>query len=221
MRSLAVETSDRRESLRRRDPGRCGIVAVGRRTGGRNGRVGWHSGGRRLTPPRRKGVTTTKGVSSMQFLKTTAAVLGALVLGSVSTASAATPTKLYWTEEHAEAIALAQVRVRDCLLIQDGVCRNGSDGRPHHWTFHLNGIACTGADEKGDTFTFSRFKCRFTTGYAEVAADRRSAVPRLGREVALEVVATAATFMRRGFQRPRVRRLRRPTTQATSIGSCS
>jgi hypothetical protein len=92
----------------------------------------------------------------------TLAVLALALVAAVmvATASAATPKKFYWSEEKAESLAAAKVRIPYCKVFPaDSKCPGYTYG-----FYGLNEVLCTGADEKGETFTYARFRCRFLAG---------------------------------------------------------
>lgn len=100
----------------------------------------------------------------------TAFLVLAVALIAAASASAVTK-KWYWSEEKAEARASAAVRIPHCLTSpEDPRCAAGiyrPDGRPRVGWWWLTEVTCTGADERADTFTYARFKCRFYAGVTD------------------------------------------------------
>ena len=98
----------------------------------------------------------------MRFGVMCVAVLAALVAISVATAK-----PWYWSEEKAEAMAATKVHINYCLVFDptnsDPKCADPVT-RKHQGFYGLNEVTCTGADERGDTFTYARFKCQFVAG---------------------------------------------------------
>lgn len=97
------------------------------------------------------------------------AVVAALAIAIPSEAAKPKPKKWYWSEEKAETLAASKIRIRFCLVFTDFPgCENGGyaqDGTLLKKGFYgLNEILCVGSDEKGETFTFARFRCRFVAG---------------------------------------------------------
>jgi len=105
-----------------------------------------------------------------QFILALAAASAAATLLGVASSSAATP-KWYWSEEKAEALAATKVRIPYCFIFTtDAACQNGAyneRGLPRIGSYPLTEVVCTGSDEKGETFTFARFRCRFTAGLTD------------------------------------------------------
>lgn len=95
------------------------------------------------------------------------AILALALMVSAAPALAASP-KWYWSEEKAEALAAQKVRIPYCAVFgSDSRCAGGwyrPDGRPKLGFYGLTDVTCTGADERGETFTFARFRCRFLAG---------------------------------------------------------
>lgn len=102
-------------------------------------------------------------------VKRTLALFALVALSAAVTSTAATPRKFYWPEEKAERLAAAKVRIPYCAVFgyQDTKCAGSwyrPDGRPKLGFYGLNDVTCTGADERGETFAFARFRCRFVAG---------------------------------------------------------
>ena len=94
-------------------------------------------------------------------------VLCMVVLFSATAASAAPPKKWYWSEEQADAAVLTRIKIPACyLMMDDRRCANGvyrSDGRPYVGSTPIIEAECRGSDERGSSFTYARFMCRFVT----------------------------------------------------------
>jgi hypothetical protein len=65
--------------------------------------------------------------------------------------------KFYWSEDQANAIVVAKVRLPDCVVIPSDTDCAGRTG------FALSSADCQGYDELGTSFTFNRFECRVLT----------------------------------------------------------
>lgn len=102
--------------------------------------------------------------SKLARMQAVMVVVSLFVCAPVAMASdQATPKRWYWTEEKAEAVAAAKIRIRYCLVFTtDARCVSDPSGK--HGFYGVNEISCVGADEKGESFTFSRFRCRFVAG---------------------------------------------------------
>lgn len=87
-----------------------------------------------------------------------------VLLATLAGTAGATPKKWYWTEAHAEAVAMKKVRVSLCLINPaEPICSDPA--RPHKGSLAPTTIQCQGRDERGATFTYSRFGCRFKISY--------------------------------------------------------
>lgn len=92
----------------------------------------------------------------------------------------AAPSKWYWSESRAESAVLQKVRIPSCWVWPDNRCDNppgpfwasgGDKIRPRT-------ADCAGRDERGSSFTFSRFVCKIvvTDAYGTPAASGSIAV---------------------------------------------
>lgn len=105
---------------------------------------------------------------------TAAASLVMLVAIAALTGSAAASTttkKWYWAEDRAEAVLVAKFRMPYCRWEPNDakVCKPTGvplPGHPNLIGFQLGDASCTGADELGVSFKFSRFRCRVVSRYA-------------------------------------------------------
>ncbi len=95
------------------------------------------------------------------------ALVAVLATAVAATSAYAIIGKAYWSEEKAETMAALKVRINYCLVFDPtnatAKCAN-PETRKHQGFYGLTEVICTGADERGDTFTYSRFKCRFFAG---------------------------------------------------------
>jgi hypothetical protein len=101
-------------------------------------------------------------------VKRTLALVALSALAIVATSTAAAPKKWYWTEQKAEARATTAIRIPHCWTSADDPrCGAGAyrpDGYPRVGWTGINEILCSGADERGETFAYARFRCRFVSG---------------------------------------------------------